>query len=260
MLPYVYKNRSGVGFGNILIHLSEICDSCQLLHDNVYDWELTNCVTLTGFTRVGYDDWSQPDTPIIINEYKMVNVHSKICKFVKPTPYMQVMIQQHMHLLDGVSACVHIRRGSYSLDSTQLKGEHGKNPQLYHCSDKCLENFEKIIEDENGKVYVASDSNEVKQRLVSKFGNKLCMIDTKFACTAVQDSTDTQTVKTLQDVYLEWFLMSMCPKLYLTGGDNNFVGFSTYGYTAAVYGQKPFKILQSDHTGKQQISIQKQNS
>ena len=69
------------------------------------------------------------------------------------------------------------------------------------------------------------------------------MIETKFACTAIQTGTNTQSLKTLQDVYLEWFLISMCPKVYLTGGRTDLVGFSTYGYTAAIYGSKPFEII-----------------
>jgi len=44
-------------------------------------------------------------------------------------------------------------------------------------------------------------------------------------------------------IYLKFFLLSKCPKLYLTGGRGDMVGFSTYGYMAAVYGNKPFEIV-----------------
>jgi hypothetical protein len=242
MPDFVYKNKSGVGLGNVLIHLSEICDYCVCLHDNVYDWELSNCIVLEGFTRVSHEG-RQPDVPILINPQRTFEIHSKIRKFVRPTPCMTEMIEKHKHLLEGVSTSVHIRRGSYSKDSTQHKGGKSLEPEYYHASDEALLIFEKIIENEKGKVYVASDSREVKQTITSKFGNKIRTIDTAFACTAFQDGTNTQTIKTLQDVYLEWFLISMCPKVYVTGGRRDLVGFSTFGYTAAIYGKKPFEII-----------------
>ena len=34
----------------------------------------------------------------------------------------------------------------------------------------------------------------------------------------------------------------MCPKLYLTGGRGDMIGFSTYAYMASIYGEKPFEI------------------
>jgi len=39
----------------------------------------------------------------------------------------------------------------------------------------------------------------------------------------------------------------MCPKLYLTGGmSDGLVGFSTYAYIAAIYGNKNFEIVFND--------------
>jgi hypothetical protein len=243
MAGLVYKNLNGVGFGNILIILSEFYGSCHMLHDNVYDWELSNCVTLEGFTRVSFEDHPRPDERISISPYTIQFVHPKMRLFVKPTAFTLGMIEAHKHLLEGVTACVHIRRGTYSKDSVQFGVDRCHEESFYHCSDGAVELFEQAIEKETGKVYIASDSNEIKQRLLAKFGDKLRMIETEFACTSTQPGTNTQNTKTLQDVYLEWFLMSMCPKLYLTGGRTDFVGFSTYGYTAAIYGAKPFNLI-----------------
>lgn len=242
LMEFVYKNKVRAGFGNIIIILADIQDRCKLLHDDVYDWELSNCVTLEGFTRVSLVDNPDPGGHIIITPQTSQFIHPRIRDIVQPTPHLAKMIDDHSHLLDGVSACVHIRRGAYSKDSLQRKIEN-LDKWHYFCTDEALEIFEKAIENEPGKVYVASDSNEVKERLIVKFGDKLRMIQTQYAATAPQDGTDTQNQKTLQDVYLEWFLMSKCPKLYLTGGRTDFVGFSTYGYTAAIYGSKPFCII-----------------
>ena len=240
-LPVVYKHNSS-GFGNLVILLADCQDKCNLIHEDAFKYELANCVQISHFERVSYEG-THPPTHIYINPYTVQNIHPRMRSFIHPTAYMKKMIDDHKHLLDGVSACVHIRRGSYSKDSIQLADARHREEIFYHCSDGAVDLFEKKIEREYGKVYVASDSNEIKQRLFSKFGDKLRMIETKFACTAIQTGTNTQSLKTLQDVYLEWFLISMCPKVYLTGGRTDLVGFSTYGYTAAIYGNKPFEIV-----------------
>ena len=237
----MYKHN-GSGFGNLIIMLSDCQDKCNLIHEDAFKYELSNCIQISHFERVNYEG-TNISPNIIIDPYTVKHIHPRMRTFIHSTAYMKKMIDDHIHLLDGVTACVHIRRGSYSKDSTQLDDDRRLEKPYYHCSDEAVNIFVKIIEREDGKVYVASDSNEIKHRLFSKFGDKLRMIETEFACTAIQTGTNTQTMKTLQDVYLEWFLIGMCPMVYLTGGRKDLVGFSTYGYTAAVYGNKPFEIV-----------------
>lgn len=237
---FVFKEHDA-GFGNLLILLSDCRDTCKAIHKNVYDgFELSNCVALKGYTVVDGDEGEHPPAKIIINIWTRTNIHPRICDFVYPTVHMESLIKQHIHLLDGVTTAVHIRRGAFSRDSTQCKDV---NPTHFHCSDQGIAKFEHIIQMSSGKVYVASDSKELKTHLKKKYGDKLSMLDTDFAVTAKQDATATQTVKNLQDVYLEWFLLSMCPMIYVTGGTTDLIGFSTYSYTAALYGKTKFDFV-----------------
>jgi hypothetical protein len=151
---------------------------------------------------------------------------------------MKTLIDEKKHLLDGVTACAHIRRGSYTKEIAQ-----GHDPEYYYCSDDGLDLFEKAISIEKGKVYLATDSKDVKKRMKDKFGEKIVTLDTDFACISTRHNADQYGQKELQDVYLDWFLISMCPKVYVTGGRQDLVGFSTFGYTAAIYGNKPFEII-----------------
>lgn len=40
--------------------------------------------------------------------------------------------------------------------------------------------------------------------------------------------------------------MSECPHLFITGGNKDMVGFSTYAYMAGIYGNKPIEIIFND--------------
>lgn len=242
MTEFVYKKPEHEhGFGNLLINLSRMAyeGKCTKLHDNVYDYELSNCITINGFTRVSHEG-TQPECPIVINERFVNNVYPNLRTIIQPTEHMKNLIIQNLHLLDGVCAAVCIRRGSYAEDSVQYKGALGDRNYQYFCSEKGLAIFESIIEQAPGRIYVASDSPLTKNRLKEKFGNKVTMNDTVFTFTGSQDQVENQTVKNLQDVYLVWFLISLCPQVFTTRGDpETLIGSSTYGITAAIYGDKP---------------------
>lgn len=240
---FVFKDHEA-GFGNLLILLSDCVDTCKAIHRNVYErFELSNCVIFPGYTIVDNDQGEHPSAKIIINSWTIPNVHSHIHSLLEPTEHMKTLINQHVHLLEDVTMAVHIRRGSHSSDSKQFKDASDKS--FFHCSDEGLKKFERVVQQAFGKVYLASDSNQVKAYFKQKYGDKIRTLDTEFAITAKQDVTTHQTTKNLQDAYLEWFLLSMCPLIYVTGGEEpqDLTGFSTYSYTAAMYGKKPFNLI-----------------
>jgi hypothetical protein len=237
----IFKDHDA-GFGNLLILLSDCMETCKAIHRGVYErFELSNCVTFPGYTIVDGEEGEHPPAKIIINGWTMNMVHTRIHSLLEPTEHMRELINKHRQLLEGVTAAVHIRRGSHSKDSTQFKDASDKS--FFHCSDEGLAKFERVIQQTPGKVYLASDSKEVKTMLKQKYGDKISTLDTEFAITAQQDASTTQSVKNLQDAYLEWFLLSMCPFLYITGGERDLTGFSTYSYTAALYGKKPYDLI-----------------
>jgi hypothetical protein len=244
MSNYVFKKpENECGLGNLLIQLTSMSPECKCLHDNVYDYELSNCMVLNGYTRVSYDG-VHPECPIYINPVTVQFVHPKIRTIVEPTRHMQEMIAKHAHLLDGVTAAMSIRRGSYCEDSRQYKGARGDAPCQYFCSPSGLERFKTIIRSTPGRVFLSSDSVSTTRQLVEEFGDKLSVLEMPYTVTSTQDQDAAPTIENLQKVYLKWFLLSKCPKLYLTGGKREgLVGFSTYAYIAAIYGAKPFELV-----------------
>ena len=239
MSDLVYKQDGG--FGNMLIQLTSLQKECTKIHDHVFDYEVSNCVCINGFTRVSYEG-QKPESPIYINNYTYNVVHPRIRNIIKPTPFMEDMISKYNHLIEGVSFGVSIRRGSYSPDSKQFKTEQAEDPSHYFCSDKGLEKFINLIENSLEPVFVSSDSSEVMKMLISKFGDKIRYYNSPYAIGMQQDLRDI-SMSEYHSIYLKFFLLSKCPKLYLTGGRGDMVGFSTYGYMAAVYGNKPFEIV-----------------
>ena len=229
------------GFGNLLMNLC-VCkmQGVERIHRSVLDFEFGNCFIIHGFTIVDFEG-DQPVCHTYINPSWHQFVWPLSRDIIKPTPHLQELTKQHMHLLDGVTLGVNIRRGNYSEDSVQLSGTTEK--KFFFCSDSGLAKFVQAIDDAAGRVYVTSDSPSTKQFLKNKFGEKVTMVDTVFAHTAEQTDPSSQTVKNLQDVYLVWYLLSLCPKVLCTGGTTDLVGFSTFGYMAAVYGSKPMEII-----------------
>lgn len=240
MTELVYRNNAG--FGNLLIQLTSLQEECKQLHDHVFAYELSNCLTINGFTRVSYEG-KQPECPIYINEHSIDHVHPKIRDIIKPTPFMEDLISKHIHLLDNVSCGVSIRRGSYCEDSRQYKDERANCPSYYHCSDTGLDKFKDVIRNVQGKVFLTSDSQSTIKSLVNEFGDKIITIDTHFTMGTSQDRDGEKKYTDYHNIYLLFFLMSKCPRLFITGGNKDLVGFSTYAYMAAIYGNKPFNMI-----------------
>lgn len=242
MNELVYKQDTG--FGNMLIQLTSLQKECTQLHDHVFDYEVGNCVSISGFTRVSYEG-TKPYCPIYLNPYTINNVHPRIRDIIKPTPFMEDMISKYGHLVDNVSCGISIRRGSYSTDSRQFKTEQADDASHYFCSDKGLHKFINIIKNSPGSVFVSSDSKEVMNMLIETFGDKIKHYDSPYAIGMPQDLRDI-SMNDYHSIYLKFFLLSKCPMLYLTGGRGDMVGFSTYAYMAAIYGNKPFKIIMNN--------------
>jgi len=240
---YVFKPTGG--FGNTLIHLTTIDNKCTSLHNSIDDYELSNCVIIKDFTRASYDG-EQPDTPLLINLYTSKHIHPKIRNIIKPTPYMEQLIEKNMHMLEGVSCGMAIRRGSYCEDSRQYSDERSDQPQYFHCSQSGLEHFKEAMRNTQGRIFITSDSQSTLKTLVEEFGNKLVTIDTIFTVGAEHDRVGEKNYTDYHNIYLLFFMLSKCPHLYITGGNKDLVGFSTYGYMAAIYGNIPFTIIFND--------------
>lgn len=229
------------GLGNLIMNLC-MCkfSNVAYIHKDIFDYEFGNCFILRDFMIVGFDG-QQPDCSCYINDFTIENVWPKCRDFLRPTPHLMMMSINNRHLVENVILGVNIRRGNYSPDSVQFKGSTDK--KYYFCSDAGLLRFMQCINNAPGRVYVTSDSASTKKMIKKQFGDKVTMLETVYTHTAEQSDESTQTVKNLQDVYLSWFLLSQCPRIVCTGGEKDLVGFSTFGFMAAMYGDKPWMPL-----------------
>lgn len=226
----IYRREPYAGFGNILLQLSRIYKIHPYISKSTLDNEFGTCISLDYFQIIEDEEkYENVSCPIILNRETAANYKYILPQMIRPTLFMKNIIRSNLHLLEGVTAGVSIRRGSYSEDSKQE--ENGGSKEHYFCSDTGLENFIKYIREESGKVYVAADSPSTKNKLKEIFGDKVTMNETEFVHTSDIDWAGKRTVKNMHDVYLVWFLLSMCPKVYCTGN-----GMSTFGLTASFYG------------------------
>jgi hypothetical protein len=86
-------------------------------------------------------------------------------------------------------------------------------------------------------VFLASDSPETKREF---YGART--LDTTIA--VVHGMCPAAPTKDRRNVFVDFFLLSMCPRVFVTGG--NFPGcpgMSTFGYMAAQYGGVPWEIV-----------------
>ena len=238
-MELVYKKIGG--FGNLLINLTSIDKNCKKLHESVYDHEVSNCIIINGFEKVSHDG-VQPEAPIYINIHTIRNVHPKIRNIIEPTCYMKELIYKNMHVLDDVVCGMSIRRGSYGKDSRQYDDDRDKGREHYFCSDSGLKKFMDVIEETDGKVFVSSDSKETIDIIVKRFGDKIRHLN-KDKITHIMDQERNPTIEEYHNIFLKFFILSKCPMLYLTAGTPQLIGFSTYAYMAANYGNKPFKLI-----------------
>jgi hypothetical protein len=170
MTNLVYKQNAG--FGNLLIQLTSMQEECTQVHDHVFDYELSNCLTINGFTRVSHEG-TQPECPIYINQHTVYNVHPQIRNIIKPTPLLEELISKHKHLVEDVCCGISIRRGSHCEDSRQFDSKESDDASHYFCSDDGLKKFQDVIEEAPGPVFISSDSKSTLNMLIEKYGDKI---------------------------------------------------------------------------------------
>jgi hypothetical protein len=238
----IFRRSSTAGLGNLVLQLANAYGNNPYISENVLDNEFGNCISLDYFQVIpDKPEYDLFESHLFFNDITIPNYRKVLPRMIKPTLHMKQLLKENLHLLDGVTAGVNIRRGSYSEDTKQCKD--GGGPEHYFCSDSDLERFMDAIRAEPGKVYVASDSPSTKNKLKEIFGDKITMNETEFVHTSDEDYAGKRTVKNMQDVYLVWFLLSMCPRIYITGGKTrgDCTGLSTYGFSAALYGGVPIR-------------------
>ena len=184
-------NFETAGFGNRLIHLSQLDSKTPILdtilHDDIVFKNL----------MIQKDDPSLEtleNPPIYINEYTMKHVHPNIRNMLEPSENIKLFkvpeIGIAIRLFEEAPGVVKTPKEIYEYVINSL------DPQ---------------------PMFVACESIEYKKELDSKFPGRLTFIE-------------------YPSQYLEFFLLSTCKTVFITAGNKNLQGFSTFGYMAAIYG------------------------
>lgn len=218
--------RPGVGgLGNILIQLTQ----CDIVSDSIYKGGRDKYIRFENIS-VEKDDGSLPDkeTHIYIGD----PIHNRISEILKPTESMQKLIDEYEHLVKDVSFAIQIRRCGLA------KNFNEQTKETNYCTDETLKSFYDIMNRSDCDVYVTSDCYETKQYFKKTWPDRVRIIDELSVHTSSDFDTDPKVP------ILEFFLLSMCPFVYCTGGDpKTGMSISTYGYMAAIYGKKLYHFI-----------------
>ena len=228
---YVQK---GAGFANTLIHLCDFFTKYPdgVVHESIKDYELGKWLTFH-FPLTDRTDLPVYEPKIYINTYTIQNVHPLVQKLISPSPELKKVID---NLYVPVKAGMHIRRGASAKDSRIVVQ---KDTDIF-ANDVAINRFIRIYETVT-PLFLASDSPETKKM----FPNALT-IDTTIA--VVHDECPNAPTNERRNIFVDFFLLSRCPKLYITGGNYpNLPGLSTFGYMAAMYGNVPFSVIENTH-------------
>lgn len=213
------------GIANLLIQLTQ----CDIVSDTIYNGGRDKYIKIENI-RVEKDDGTLPDkeTQIILCQ----PIHIRIRDILRPTEYMQKLIDEYEHIVKGVEFALQIRRCGLA------KNFNEQTKQTNYCTDETLKKFYDIMDRTLGNVYVTSDCYETKQLFKKIWPDRVRILDVPSVHTSCDFDTDPWVP------FLEFFLLSKCPFVYCTGGDTNTgMSISTYGYMAAVYGDKPFSFI-----------------
>jgi hypothetical protein len=233
-MPFMMYPGKGHGFANTLIHLCDFFSNHPdgLVHESIKDYELSEWIDFH-FPITDRTDLPVYTPKIYISQHTVQVVHPLIRKLISPSKKLQKLINKNMSLLDGIQFGMHIRRGAHATDSRAIV----QSDNDVFASDSSVKMFRSLSE---GKTFfLASDSPETK-----KMFPDARTIDTTIA--VVHDECPNVPTNDRRNIFLDFFLLSNCPKLYLTGGNfPQLPGLSTFGYMSAIYGNKPWELVQN---------------
>jgi hypothetical protein len=242
----VFKLDKPYGGGNITLMLTIFIYECTSKSIIPYIDETLMKDGRNNYIKINIDT---PDEELeVLKPNLFINQHTHqiyshlMSSIITPTDSMQKLIDQHIDLIKDVKCALHIRRGACQKDSSNM-GCHSGKP-AYFATETALNRFKDIIKQTDGNVFIASDSRELKEQLRQEFGEKVKYLDTDISLsyTCLYHPVDTDEVAR-RNCYLEWFLLSMCPEVYVTAGNPDMTDFSTFGYSAAAYGKKPVMMV-----------------
>ena len=123
--------------------------------------------------------------------------------------------------------------------------ENGNTNKPYFASDSAIEKFDEIIKNSNEKIFLASDSKEIKKMFKDKYPDKIVILEHDIAFTYECDILKNHDIpkETNYACYLDWFLLSKCKTLHISAGTQDMCSLSTFGYSAGVYGRSDIHFV-----------------
>jgi hypothetical protein len=232
MMMYPQK---GHGLANTLMHLCDFYSlgglTTSVVHDSIGDYELGRWLEFK-FPTTSMTGIKSVYTPkIFINPHTIGTVFPLVRTLIAPSNELKDILEEHVGLVRGVTAGLHIRRGASASDSRIVVEADTET----FASDKAVAQF-KSIADNFGPVFLASDSPETKKSVYAR------TLDTTIA--VVHANCPDAPTKDRRNVFVDFFLLSMCPRVFVTGG--NFPahpGMSTFGLMAAIYGAVQWEMI-----------------
>ena len=233
-----------MGWGNVALCLSDLVYRSPKPRAFKSLMDVDRGVTFHGFEITDDPNEEKFDHKIFINPTYFHRVHSNLNQIIKPTEELQKIIDKHLDWFPhGLAIGMHIRRGACSQDSEDIgchgKDEHGNIKKAYFAKDSALEKFIKIVEHTDGKIFLASDSREIKDMFKKRFPDKIVTLEHDIVLTYKCDTLKNYDVTREQRLacYIDWFLLSNCKELYITAGNQDLTDLSTFGYSAGAYGR-----------------------
>jgi hypothetical protein len=207
------------GWGNTLLQVADFLFECSRQKKVPHLPEAMEGIE-------GIDISTDPDEEeykanIFINNVTFNYVHPIMRQFVAQPQHVVELVREHSH---GCEVGLHIRRGNYGPDSKSLDDGTPHEDAAWFCDDTALRKFTKIIEDAKARVFVCTDSIQLRDELTHRYPDKVCTSNIK---EVIHSRTCDGADKT--GMLVDWFLLSQCKKVYATAK-------STFGYSAAVYG------------------------
>jgi hypothetical protein len=228
--------QKGHGLANTLMHL---CDFYKdrfvmdgVVHESIGDYELGRWLDFK-FPTTSMTGIKSVYTPkIFINQHTLGKVFPLVRHLIAPSSELKDILEEHASLVHAVTAGLHIRRGASASDSRIVVEADTET----FASDKAVAQF-KMIAENFGPVFLASDSPETKKNF---YGART--LETTIA--VVHANCPDAPTKDRRNVFVDFFLLSMCPRVFVTGG--NFPahpGMSTFGLMAAIYGGAAWEMI-----------------
>lgn len=229
-----------MGWGNVALCLSDLVHRSTNPRAYKSLLDVDRGVEFHGFEITEDPNEEKFEPRIAINPTYFHHVHSNLTKIIRPTKELQAIIDNQSH---GLARGIHIRRGACSRDSEVVgchgTDENGNIKKAYFAKDSALEKFIRIVEEADGKIFLASDSREIKDMFKKRFPNKIVTLEHDIVLTYKCDTLKNYDVTREQRLacYTDWFLLSKCKDLYITAGNQDLTDLSTFGYSAGAYGR-----------------------